>query len=63
MKTKVKIAVLVTLAALVATGGASWKWRGKVVKAQPQYKIAGWSWGGHIVSDQGDQGNGHGKWH
>jgi hypothetical protein len=47
-------------------GGASWKWRGKVVKAEAQYKIAGWSWGDHMLSDQGgqgDQGSGHGKWH
>jgi hypothetical protein len=59
MKSKVKIAVLVVLAALVAAGGASWKWRGKVVKAEAQYKIAGWSWGDHALPDQALE---HRKW-
>jgi hypothetical protein len=49
MKSKAKIAVLVVLAAAVAAGGASWKWRGKVVKANAPYKVAGWSWGNQHV--------------
>ena len=44
MKQKLKIAVVVVLAAGVAAGGAAWKW-GAPTKATPSHKIAGWSWG------------------
>jgi len=44
MKQKLKIAVVVVLAAGVAAGGAAWKW-GASAKVTPSHKIAGWSWG------------------
>jgi hypothetical protein len=57
MKQKLKIAVVVVLAAGVASGGAAWKWRAATVKPGPSYKIAGWSWGnGHVHSNGRDGG-------
>jgi hypothetical protein len=51
MKQRVKIAVVVVLAAGLAAGGAAWKWRAptiKSIKASPSHQIAGWSWGSHM---------------
>jgi len=53
MKQKLKIAVVVVLAAGVAAGGAAWKW-GAPTKATPSHKIAGWSWGSGSANVNGN---------
>jgi type IV secretory pathway protease TraF len=61
MKQRVKIAVVVVLAAGLAAGGAAWKWRAPTIKikSSPSYQIAGWSWGDH--SHPNSHGNGVGN--
>ena len=53
MKQKLKIGVVVVLAAGVAAGGAAWKW-GAPTKATPSHKIAGWSWGSGAANVNGN---------
>ena len=53
MKQKLKIGVVVVLAAGVAAGGAAWKW-GAPTKATPSLKIAGWSWGSGAANVNGN---------
>ena len=53
MKQKLKIGVVVVLAAGVAAGGAAWKW-GAPTKATPSHKIAGWSWGSGAANFNGN---------
>ena len=57
MKQKLKIAVVVVLAAGVAAGGAAWNW-GAPTKATPSHKIAGWSWGSGSVHFYGSDDGG-----
>jgi hypothetical protein len=44
---KIKIVLVVAIAALIAAFGAkaAWKWQGGEGKANTPYKVAGWSWG------------------
>ena len=56
MKQKLKIAVVVVLAAGVASGGAAWKWRAPTIKASPSHQIAGWSWGSRADINSQDTG-------
>jgi hypothetical protein len=53
---KIKIALVLALAALIASFGAKagWKWHSGVGKTQAQYKIAGWSWGDGAVQGTRD---------
>ena len=53
MKQKLKIGVVVVLAAGVAAGGAAWKW-GAPTKATPSHKIGGWSWGSGAANVNGN---------
>ena len=58
MKQRIKIAVVIVIAAGVAAGGAAWKWRAPAVKPS-SYKIAGWSWGSghsHVKRHADDDG-------
>ena len=64
MKQRVKIAVVVVLAAGLAAGGAAWKWRAPTIikiKTSPSYQFAGWSWGaGRVDVNSQDTGGDEG---
>ena len=60
MKQRVKIAVVVVIAAGLAAGGAAWKWRAPTVKGSPSHTIAGWSWGSHAHPNGHADGGGPG---